>query len=79
MLLIAIRTNEDFEGTTVLGKSIKLAQYADATKNFLSNDKSANAFFSLLEEFEKLSGLKVNKSKTDRRCLGSLKTYADFR
>ncbi len=31
--------------------------------NFLSNDKSANALFRLLEECEKLSGLKVNKVK----------------
>ncbi len=73
-LSIALRTNEYIEGITILGKSIKLAQYADDMNNFLSTEKSAHALFGLLKKFELLSGLKVNKSKTEGKWLGSLKT-----
>ncbi len=40
--------------------------------HFLSNEKSAHALFSFLEKFEQLFGLKVNKSKTEGKWLGSL-------
>ncbi len=41
--------------------------------NFLSDKKSAHALFSIFENFEQLSGLKVNTSKTEGKWLGSLK------
>ncbi len=53
MLSIAIRTNEDIERITVLGKHIKLAQNADDMNNSLSNENSTHTLFSFLEQFER--------------------------
>jgi len=38
---------------------------------------SANELFSLLEEFEKTSGLKLNVKKTETMWIGSLKSCED--
>lgn len=49
----------------------------DDTTAVLSDLNSANALFSLLEEFEKASGLKLNVKKTEAMWIGSLKTCED--
>ena len=43
----------------------------------LSNLNSANALFSLLEDFEKASGLKLNVKKTEAMWIGSLRSCED--
>ena len=55
----------------------KLLQFADDTTAVLSDLNSANALFSLLEEFEKASGLKLNVKKTEAMWIGSLKSCED--
>ena len=55
----------------------KLLQFADDTTAVLSDLNSANALFSLLEEFEKASGLKLNVKKTEAMWTGSLKSCED--
>ena len=55
----------------------KLLQFADDTTLILSDLNSANALFSLLEEFEKASGLKLNVKKTEAMWIGSLRSCQD--
>ena len=54
-----------------------MLQFADDTTAVLSDLNSANALFSLLEEFEKASGLKRNVKKTEAMWIGSLKSCED--
>ena len=51
----------------------KLLQYADDTTAVLSDTESAYNLFQLLDKFKKVSGLKVNSSKTEGLWIGSLK------
>ena len=52
MLSIAIRTNEDIEVITTLGRRIKLAQYADDMNIFLSNEDCAHALLDYLNSLK---------------------------
>ena len=52
-------------------------KFADDTAAILSNLNSANALFSLLEDFEKASGLKLNVKKTEAMWIGSLRSCED--
>ena len=54
-----------------------MLQFADDTTAVLSDLNSAKALFSLLEEFEKASGLKQNVKKTKAMWTGSLKSCED--
>ena len=57
-----------------IGKNeTKLLQYADDTTAVLSDIASAQALFRLLADFEKLSGLAINPTKTEGMWIGSLK------
>ena len=63
---ITIRNN-DFENTT------KLSQYADDTTLFLDGQpKSIEAVLNLCKDFEHISGLKINETKTKAACVGHL-------
>ena len=48
-------------------------RYADDTTAVLSNIESAHRLFQLLDEFKKLSGLKINRSKMEGMWIGTLK------
>lgn len=57
-----------------IGKNeTKLLQYADNTTAVLSDIVLAQALFRLLADFEKLSGLVINPTKTEGMWIGSLK------
>ena len=61
----AIRTNKDIEGITILQKEQKTSQYADDTTLFIKpTEKNIRNCMSTLREFERVSGLRVNKEKT---------------
>ena len=47
---------------------IKLLQYADDTIGVLKDDASLKALLDVIEDFEKISGLKINTSKSE--CMG---------
>ena len=49
----------------------KIVQYADHLIAFLTNLTSAQNLFKLLDRFGKLSGLKVNYTKTEAKWIGS--------
>ena len=54
---IAIRNKDSIKGIEIDDLKTKLLQFADDTTAVLSDLNSANTLFSLLEEFEKASGL----------------------
>ena len=70
-LAIAIRQNSRINGITI--EETKLPQYADDTTAVLSDINSAHTLFNLLDDFEKLSGLAVNPTKTEGMWIGSLR------
>ena len=71
LLAIAIRQSKDITGITIGSTEFKLNQYADDLTVTLDNLKSVEALFTLLENFEKCSGLKVNQRKTEAMWLGA--------
>ena len=50
---------------------IKLSIFADDLTAFLKNKTSYDNLMNTLEQFEKNSGLKVNKDKTEARLCGA--------
>ena len=48
-----------------------MVQYADDLMTFISDIRSAQCLFKLLDQFEKCSGLKVNYTKTKAMWIGS--------
>ena len=76
-MAISIRNRESIKGVKINGLETKLLQFADDTTAILSRLNSANALFSLLEDFEKASGLKLNVKKTEAMWIGSLRSCED--
>ena len=72
-LEIAIRENEEIKGIVTDKQLTKLLQYADDTTAVLSDTESGYKLFQLLDKLKKVSGLKVNSSKTEGLWIGSLK------
>jgi len=72
ILAIAIRNQENIKRITIAGSEAKLLQFAGDTTTVLSDLDSAHALFALLGLFEKASGLKLNVTKTEAMCIGSL-------
>ena len=73
ILAIAIRENEEVKGIVIDQQETKLLQYADDTTAVLSYTESGYKLCQLLDKFKKVSGLKVNSSKTEGLWIGSLK------
>ena len=71
ILAIAIRTQENIKGIEIDGMETKLLQFADDTTAILSDLNSATALFKILDDFEKVSGLKLNVAKTEAMWIGS--------
>ena len=66
-----IRANNNIKGFTVNKNNIKLTMYADDTTAFIADEKSAKCLFVELDNFKKVSGLKINIEKTEGLWLGS--------
>ncbi len=64
-LAIAVRENVEIKGIAIERQETKFLQYADDTTAVLSDIESAHKLFHFLDKFRKLSGLKVNSSKTE--------------
>ena len=65
-----IRRNHDIKGIKVQNVEIKLTMYADDTTAFVIEEASANNLFKELNEFQLVSGLKVNVEKTEGIWIG---------
>ena len=64
-MAIAVRAGKNIRGVEINGTETKLLQFADDTTAVLSDLNSAKAFFNLPDDFEKVSGLKLNVEKTE--------------
>ena len=71
LLAVAIRSCSEINGIKIHAKEFKMVQYADDLKAFVSDIRSAQHLFKLLDQFEKCSGLKVNYTKTEAMWIGS--------
>ena len=69
-LEIAIRENDEIKGIVIDKQETKLLQYAHDTTAVLSNAEPRYKLFQLLDEFKKVSGLKVDNSKTEGLWIG---------
>ena len=74
ILAIAIRNQENIKGIRISGLETKLLQFADDTTAILADLNSAQAMLKLLNDFEKVSGLKLNVMKTEAMWIGSLQS-----
>ena len=74
-LAISIQRNSKIKGITIDRNKTKLLQYADDTTVVLSDTciSSAQILFRLLNDFEQISGLAVNPTKTEGTWIGSLR------
>ena len=71
LMSIEIKTNQNIRGLKYGGEEIKLLSYADDTTAILEDENDARKLLNYLKEFEMVSGLKVNKSKTEALWLGA--------
>ena len=70
VLAINIRNKKNIKGIKVGNIEIKLSIFAGDLTAFLKNKTSYDNLMNTLEQFEKCSGLKVNKDKTEAHWLG---------
>lgn len=73
ILSIAIRNNKNIHGIPINNQEIKIGLFADDTTVFLSDIESANEVFNIFNDFEKISGLKINTHKSEGMWIGSLR------
>ena len=72
MLAKTIRSNRRIKGIYVDKNEVKISQYADDTTLILDgSSKSLVAALQTLEDFSKISGLRLNDSKTEALWIGS--------
>ena len=77
ILAIAVRAEKNIRGIEIDGTETKLLQFGDDTASVLSDLNSAKAFFNLLDDFEKVSGLKLNVEKTEAMWIRSFSNCVD--
>ena len=67
-----IRKEKSIKGMNINNTLYNLSQYADDTQIFLdSSEASLRATLEILDKFDKMSGLKINKDKTKAIWIGS--------
>ena len=70
LLAISVRQNDHIHGIRVNNLELKIVQYADDTTAILKDLDSITRFTSLTKDFQAVSGLKLNESKTEAMWLG---------
>ena len=65
-----VRQEPGFNGIKILGKELKLSQYADDTNLFCADLASVEKFLEIVENFGNMAGLKLNRRKTKAIWLG---------
>ena len=74
ILSINIRDSKDIRGIQLNNEEIKMINYADDTTVFVESVHDAKRLFHIFHKFESVSGLKINRTKTEGFWLGSNKT-----
>ena len=72
MLSVAVKENKDIQGIVTKNNHLKVIQYADDTTAILKDYNSVQNFIKVTKIFQQLSGLKINKTKTEAIWLGPL-------
>jgi hypothetical protein len=76
IMAINIRSNKDIKGIKLKYKEIKVSQLADDTTLILESYESVKHVYTLLSNFEIISGLKTNMDKTQAFMIGKhMKRY----
>ncbi len=78
LMSIYIRNNNDIQGLKYGSEEIKILSYADDTTALLRDESDAEKLLQFLKRFEKYSGLKINKHKTEGLWLGN-KKFSNFK
>ena len=65
-----VRQEDGFNGIKILGKELKLSQYADDTNLFCADLASVEKILEIVENFGNMAGLKLNRRKTKAIWLG---------
>ena len=73
ILSIQIRHSTQINGIQMGENEIKVINYADDTTIFLNDLEDAKTLFKILKQFEKLSGLAINRNKSEGFWLGANK------
>ena len=60
-----MRSDENIEGFKIENNELKLTSYADDATYFMKNKNSAEILLQTIEKFSKISGLEVNRSKSE--------------
>ena len=72
VLATAIRKNTNIKGISINDVEIKLSQYADDTTLILDgSDESLRSSLATLDDFSKVSGLRLNDKKTEALWIGA--------
>lgn len=70
VLGIQIRQTPAIKGVSVGDYEVKLSQFADDMTAFVLGKNSITAFMRIIDEFGSVSGLKINRDKSQVLCLG---------
>ena len=65
LLLVTIRSDENIKGIRIENNEIKLTAYADDASYFLKDRSSVENLLHIVQAFSKVSGLEVNKTKSE--------------
>ena len=68
-----IRNDESIHGIKIDNTEFKISQLADDTTIFVLDLQSVSRVLKVINDFEAISGLKLNTEKTIAKCIGSLK------
>jgi len=77
IVAIAVRNDVNIKGIKISDSETKLLRLADGTTAILADLNSAQALLKILDDFEKVSGLKLNIMKTEAMWIGSLQSCED--
>ena len=65
LLFVAIRSDENIRGVRVEGQEIKLSAFADDSSYIIRDESSGINLLSTIGAFSKISGLQINRSKSE--------------
>ena len=80
VLACKIRASPDVKGFLLPGAGgleFRVCQYADDTTAFVKDERSLHALFNIIGDFERGSGAKLNRTKTEALWLGAWKDRPD--
>ena len=65
ILLITIRSDKNIKGIKIENNELKLTAFADDASYFMKDKESAENLLTKIEAFSKVSGLEINRTKSE--------------